>query len=100
MSDVLLDEVETLVLLEVAVQGPPGANEAAPLRRELAYAAGRLSEVRLYQDGATLSEVRQFAYDMSNRLSAVTYRDGAMDLVRTRTLGYDLSGLLVAVIDS
>jgi YD repeat-containing protein len=69
------------------------------LRRELLYAAGKLSEVRIYQDGATLSEVRQLAYDGQGRLASITYRDGSMVATRTRTLGYDGAGLLSVIED-
>lgn len=101
MSEVLVEELETLEILEIAVQGPPGPGDAQPpLRRELLYAAGKLSEVRIYQDGATLSEVRQLAYDGQDRLASIAYRDGSMVVTRTRTLGYDGAGLLSAITDT
>ena len=100
MSEVLVEELETLEILEIAVQGPPGPGDAQPpLRRELFYAAGKLSEVRIYQDGATLSEVRQLAYDGQGRLASITYRDGFMAVTRTRTLSYDGAGLLSVIED-
>ena len=70
------------------------------MRRELFYAAGKLSEVRIYQDGATLSEVRQLAYDGQGRLASITYSDGSMAVNRTRTLGYNGTGLLSAITDT
>ena len=101
MSEVLVEELETLEILEIAVQGPTGPGDAQPpLRRELLYAAGKLSEVRICQDGTTLSEVRQLAYDGQGRLASITYRDGFMAVTRTRTLSYDGSGLLSAVTDT
>ena len=101
MSDVLVEELETLEILEIAVQGPPGPGDAQPpLRRELFYTAGKLSEVRIYQDGVTLSEVRQLAYDGQGRLASIAYRDGFMAVTRTRTLSYDGSGMLSAVTDT
>ena len=100
MSEVLVEELETLEILEIAVQGPPGPGDAQPpLRRELLYTAGKLSEVRIYQDGATLSEVRQLAYDGQGGLASITYRDGSMVATRTRTLGYDGAGLLSVIED-
>lgn len=101
MSEVLVEELETLEILEIAVQGPPGPGDARPpLRRELSYAASKLSEVRIYQDGSILSEVRQLAYDGQGRLASITYRDGFMAVTRTRTLSYDGSGMLSAVTDT
>lgn len=101
MSEVLVEELETLEILEIAVQGPPGPGDAQPpLRRELFYAAGKLSEVRIYQDGATLSEVRQLAYDGQGRLASITCRDGFMAVTRARALSYDGSGMLSAVTDT
>ena len=81
--------------------GLPAASDAQPpLRRELLYTAEKLSEVRIYQDGATLSEVRQLAYDGHGRLASITYRDGSMVVTHTRTLGYDGTGLLSAITDT
>ena len=79
---------------------PAASNAQPPLRRELLYAAEKLSEVRIYQDGATLSEVRQLAYDGHGRLASITYRDGSMVVTHTRTLGYDGTGLLSAITDT
>lgn len=101
MSEVLVEELETLEILEIAVQGPPGPGDAQPpLRRELLYTAGKLSEVRICQDGATLSEVRQLAYDGQGRLASITYRDGSMAVNRTRALSYNGTGLLSAITDT
>ena len=101
MSEVLVEEIENLAILEIAVQGPPGPGDAQPpLRRELLYASGKLAEVRVYQDGQTLSEVRQLAYDGQGRLSSITYRDGFMAVIRTRALSYDGFGLLATVTDT
>ena len=79
---------------------PAASNAQPPLRRELLYTAEKLSEVRIYQDGATLSEVRQLAYDGHGRLASITYRDGSMVVTHTRTLGYDGTGLLSAITDT
>ena len=79
---------------------PAASNAQPPLRRELLYTAEKLSEVRIYQDGATLSEVRQLAYDGHGRLASITYRDGSMVVTHTRTLGYDGTDLLSAITDT
>ena len=102
MAELLLDQVEELVLLEVAVQGPPGpsGSDAQPLRRELVHASGKLSEIRIYMDGSTLSEVRQLTYDGQGRLASMTFRDGSMAVTRTRALSYDGSGMLSTVTDT
>ena len=96
----VLASSETNSSMVPADQGPPGPGDAQPpLRRELFYTAGKLSEVRIYQDGTTLSEVRQLAYDGQGRLTSMTYRDGSMVVTRTRTLGYDGAGLLSVIED-
>ena len=79
---------------------PAASNAQPPLRRELLYTAEKLSEVRIYQDGATLSEVRQLAYDGHGRLASITYRDGSMVVTHTRTLVYDDTDLLSAITDT
>lgn len=90
MSEVLVEELETMEILEVAEQGPPGAggsSESGPVMtysggalvrvdyasgnyKLMAYAGGLLTQLD-YVKGATTTR-KTFSYNPDNSLASVT----------------------------